>query len=76
MTEQITIDCVGKKCPRPVIEIAKAARKLSGGSVIAIKADDLAFESDVRAWVQNANATIISFEKSGSEQTVLIRLPN
>ncbi len=59
------LNCLGMKCPRPIIEIAKAARKLPLGSEIIIMADDLAFESDVRAWAENANAEIANLEKEG-----------
>ncbi len=67
MSEIIEINCLGMKCPRPIIEIAKAARKLSPGSEIIVLADDLAFESDVKAWAENANAVILSLERSGKE---------
>ena len=71
--EQIELNCIGMKCPRPIIEIAKMARK-SPGSMISVKADDLAFESDVNAWVDNSGASIINLEKEGEVITVQIQL--
>ena len=65
MAEIMELNCLGMKCPRPIIEIAKAARKLPLGSEIIIMADDLAFESDVRAWAENANAEIANLEREG-----------
>ena len=59
MSEKIVIDAIGMKCPRPVIELAKAARKAPGGAVIEISASDLAFESDVRAWCENQGAALL-----------------
>ena len=73
MSEAIEINCIGMKCPRPIIEIAKAARK-SPGSVLKVKADDFAFESDVKAWVENANATITNLDKDGDIISVEISL--
>ncbi len=61
------------KCPRPIIEIAKAARKLSPGGLIHITADDLAFESDVNAWAENVNAEIMKFEKNDGKYNVSIK---
>jgi TusA-related sulfurtransferase len=74
MTETIKLNCRGMKCPRPIIEIAKAARKLPPGSVLKIHADDLAFESDVRAWAENAEATIVSLEKNQDNVSVQLQL--
>ena len=71
--EPIELNCVGMKCPRPIIEIAKMARK-SPGSLLKVKADDLAFESDVNAWVDNAGASIVNLEKEGEVITVQIQL--
>lgn len=66
MMQTMEINCLGMKCPRPIIEIAKAARKLPPGSILQIRADDLAFESDVKAWAENAEASILRFEKDGT----------
>jgi TusA-related sulfurtransferase len=71
--EPIELDCIGMKCPRPIIEIAKLARK-APGSLIHIKANDLAFESDVNAWVDNSGASIVHLEKEGDVVLVQIQL--
>ena len=71
--EKIELNCVGMKCPRPIIEIAKMSRK-SPGSVLLVKADDLAFESDVNAWVDNSGASITDLQKEGDVITVEIQL--
>jgi cysteine desulfurase len=74
MTQRLEIDCLGMKCPRPIIEIAKAARRVPPGSTLEIRADDLAFESDVKAWAENADAAILGLEKNGKEVWVELRL--
>ena len=74
MTTRLELDCLGTKCPRPIIEIAKASRRLPGGAELCVKADDLAFESDVRAWVDHAGAEILAMEKEGRKITVTIKL--
>ncbi|MCF8298989.1 MAG: sulfurtransferase TusA family protein [Saprospiraceae bacterium] len=74
MLNQIDINCIGMKCPRPIIEIAKAARKSASGSIINILADDLAFESDVNAWAENTGATILSISKEDGQISVKIQI--
>lgn len=73
MNEEVEIDCLGTKCPRPIIEIAKAARKLEPGSILRVHADDLAFESDVKAWTEHTQAEILSLEKDGDIVSVKIK---
>lgn len=71
--EQIELDCRGMRCPRPIIEIAKLARR-APGSILLVKANDLAFESDVNAWVDNSGASILNMEKEGDVIQVQIQL--
>jgi len=65
MTEPIQIDARGKKCPRPIIELAKARRRLEPGTVIEIQADDLAFEVDLRAWCETTGNELSALERDG-----------
>jgi len=61
--EDVNLDCRGMKCPRPIIELARARRNASPGTIISIIADDLAFESDVKAWCQTTGNKMIDFNK-------------
>ena len=74
MPEAIQIDARGMKCPRPIIELAKARRQAAPGSVIVIIADDLAFESDVKAWCETTLNHLESFSTAGETHTARIRL--
>lgn len=74
MAMEIFLDCLGMKCPRPIIEIAKAARRNTDGAVLRIKADDLAFESDVRAWCETCRGELVSLERDGAVFEAVIRL--
>lgn len=50
MSEDLTLDCVGLLCPRPIIELAKHLGDVPVGGVIAVLADDVAAATDVPAW--------------------------
>lgn len=74
MSEGKRIDARGKKCPRPIIELAKARRGCSVGETIIIIADDLAFESDVTAWCETTGNTLVELATSGNEVTAVIHI--
>lgn len=74
MDESKEVNCVGMKCPRPIIEIAKMARRSPPGTMMRIVADDLAFESDVRAWCENAKATLVSLKKENGRSIAVVKL--
>ena len=74
MSKTIEIDAIGKKCPRPIVEIAKAFRRSEKGDMITIKADDLAFESDVHAWCETTGNALVSLIKEESIYTAVIRI--
>jgi tRNA 2-thiouridine synthesizing protein A len=75
MAETTVLNCVGMKCPRPIIEIAKAARRLPPGGALQIEADDLAFESDLRAWCETTGAQLKSLQRQGDRCLALVQLP-
>ena len=44
------LDCRGKRCSLPVIELARRIGDVAPGGVIAVAADDPAARLDVQAW--------------------------
>ena len=46
----ITLDCLGQKCPLPVIALAKHIRNVGIGEKIRVLADDPAAANDIPAW--------------------------
>lgn len=64
MKELIELNCVGKRRPLPIIEIDRIARN-SPGSTLKIITDDIIFESDIKAWIENSNANLLKLEKDG-----------
>ena len=45
-----TLDCLGQRCPLPVIALAKAIETVDVGEVVRILADDPAAAVDIPAW--------------------------
>lgn len=48
----LVIDTLGRRCPIPVIELAKQIGAVEVGAVIAVLADDEAARVDIPAWCQ------------------------
>jgi tRNA 2-thiouridine synthesizing protein A len=46
----MTLDCLGQKCPLPVIKLAKNIGNIEVGAVITVLADDPAAANDIPAW--------------------------
>lgn len=48
----VTVDCRGRPCPVPVIELAKAVVLIPDGAVVEVVSDDPAARLDVPAWAR------------------------
>jgi len=46
----LVLDCRGRRCPLPIIELARRIDQVPVGAVIRVEADDPAAGPDVRAW--------------------------
>ena len=46
----MVLDCLGQKCPLPVIRLAKNIGGVGIGEVITVLADDPAAANDIAAW--------------------------
>jgi tRNA 2-thiouridine synthesizing protein A len=46
----ITLDQRGRRCPLPIIELARHVDDVAVGELIGLAADDPAARSDVQAW--------------------------
>ncbi|HET8683347.1 MAG TPA: sulfurtransferase TusA family protein [Micromonosporaceae bacterium] len=46
----MTLDCLGQRCPLPVIALARRLPQLPVGTVLRVLADDPAAAVDIPAW--------------------------
>jgi len=64
----IVIDCLGQRCPLPVIALARRIASVEVGAVLRVLADDPAAGNDIAAWSRMrgheflANATPDAFD--------------
>lgn len=65
------LDCLGKRCPLPVIELAKALKSKPIGSQIRLLSDDPASAPDLIAWARMTGNKVNEFGESTFDITKL-----
>jgi tRNA 2-thiouridine synthesizing protein A len=57
----LRLDCLGERCPRPIIELARHIKDVDVGGCIEILADDSAAGPDLVAWCRmTAHQLVVS----------------
>jgi len=56
------LDCTGLRCPMPIVKLGLAIRPLAAGARVEVRADDAAFEPDLRAWARQTGHAIVELE--------------
>jgi TusA-related sulfurtransferase len=49
---RLTLDTLGRRCPAPIIELARHIGDVEPGEVVAVLSDDAAAALDVPAWCE------------------------
>jgi tRNA 2-thiouridine synthesizing protein A len=50
VTAALTLDARGRRCPLPVLDLARHINAVEIGATITVEADDAAAHPDIRAW--------------------------
>ena len=67
------LDFRGKRCPEPIILLAKEARQHTDGYELEVLADDDSFPMDVKSWCRSAGATLISLDREDNAYRALLK---
>ncbi len=65
MDEAVRLDTSGALCPMPILEIAKAMRRLAPGSLVELISTDRGLEADLPAWCEATGHTLLRLERRG-----------
>jgi cysteine desulfurase len=68
-----TIDCLGRPCPVPVIELAKAILTVEVGETVEILSDDPAARVDIPAWCRMRGQEYLGEQASDRGAAYLVR---
>ena len=69
----LVIDATGKRCPLPVIELAKRISDVAIGAVIEVLSDDPAAATDFPAWCRMREHEYVDAEPRGSATAYRVR---
>jgi tRNA 2-thiouridine synthesizing protein A len=58
-------DSIGQLCPMPIAFMAKNMKKMEGGQVLEIRADDEGAHADVPAWCEQTGNEFLGEESAG-----------
>ena len=59
---ELSVDCLGLKCPQPIIELARRIGEVQVGQLVELWADDPAAEPDLAAWCRMRGNEIVLSE--------------
>lgn len=62
----VNLDCMGLKCPQPVLKIAAKSAELKSGDLLEVIADCPTFEKDVRQWCDRTKKTLLWVRDEGT----------
>lgn len=60
------LDCRGRPCPVPVIELARALPTVAVGEVVQVLSDDPAARLDIPAWCRMRSQLFLGEEPAGT----------
>jgi len=58
----LSLDCLGQKCPQPIIELARRIGEVEVGELVELRADDPAAEPDLAAWCRMRGQELVVSE--------------
>jgi TusA-related sulfurtransferase len=64
--QSAVLDCLGKPCPVPVIELARAVAELEVGQEIVLLSDDPGAKVDIPVWCRMKRQELRASEQDGA----------
>jgi tRNA 2-thiouridine synthesizing protein A len=69
------LDCIGLKCPQPILRVVSFIPQCQPGDVLEILADCPSFPKDIKAWCEKTGRTLLYCMDDGTGvSTVQIQL--
>ena len=69
----VVVDALGRRCPLPIIDLARRIGEVPVGAVIAVLSDDPAAAADVPAWCRMRGHDYLGARESATGSAYLVR---
>jgi tRNA 2-thiouridine synthesizing protein A len=69
----VIVDSRGRRCPLPVIDLAKAIREVADGEVVTVLADDPAAATDIPAWCRMRGHEYLGTDAADGDRQYRVR---
>ncbi|WP_223645174.1 sulfurtransferase TusA family protein [Corallococcus sp. EGB] len=73
MEAGVRVDTSGALCPVPILEIAKAMRRLQPGTLVELISTDRGLEADLPAWCDATGNVLVRLEHRGAHYVGWVR---
>ena len=73
VTKPLLVDALGKACPVPVIELAKALPRVEVGAEILVLSDDPGSKVDIPVWCRMKRQKLLEVEERERSWSFLVR---
>jgi tRNA 2-thiouridine synthesizing protein A len=71
--ELLVLDCLGMRCPQPVLRLAVESAQTPPGTVVEIRGDCPSFEKDVRTFCERRQRAILSVRAEAGRTVIRLR---
>lgn len=61
-----SLDCLGLKCPQPILKVVAFVPNLSEGDILEVQADCPSFPVDIKAWCDRMGKTLLFCQDDGT----------
>jgi TusA-related sulfurtransferase len=73
MQPDARVDASGTYCPVPILELAKAVRRLAPGTLVELVATDPGVEQDLPSWCEATGHSLVRLERQGARYVGWVR---
>ncbi len=67
------LDCIGDRCPLPIMRLSEEIRHLQPSQILEVWADDEGSKADIPAWCMGTGNELLGREEFGGQMKFLIR---
>lgn len=70
---ETTLDARGRRCPQPIVDLARELAQMEPGAELVVLSDDLAFPLDLRAWCAGTGHELLDLVGDGRVHRARVR---